>query len=126
MKKFTDTFEPRFSETDALGHINNSIVPIWCEAYRVPIFKLFNPNQDLNKWNLIVANINVDYLKPIMYGSSVDVTTYVSKVGKSSFVVTQELEQNGEAVAIQSTVMVHFNYQTNKAEPIPGAIKAQL
>ena len=46
---------PRFSETDVLGHINNTALPVWFEAARVPIFKIFTPDLDPKQWKLIVA-----------------------------------------------------------------------
>ena len=48
------TMEPRFCETDALGHINNTVVPMWFETARGPVFEVFNPGQDLSKWNVIL------------------------------------------------------------------------
>lgn len=41
---FTTTITPRVSETDGVGHINNTTVPVWFEAGRHEIFKLFTPD----------------------------------------------------------------------------------
>ncbi len=38
------TITPRFSDTDALGHINNTNVPVWFEGTRDPLFRLFTPD----------------------------------------------------------------------------------
>jgi len=35
--------KPRFCETDALGHINNTSVPMWFEQGREPLFEFFVP-----------------------------------------------------------------------------------
>jgi len=52
---FSELITPRFSDTDALGHINNTMVPIWFEGARDPVFKLFMPELDPNNWQLILA-----------------------------------------------------------------------
>ena len=115
---FKETHQPRFSETDALGHINNTVVPIWFEAARVPIFKIFIPDQDLTKWNLIIAKIEVNYLAQMGYQEPVEIRTHVSKIGNSSFNVLQEVWQNNERVAWGECVMVKFDYQSNRSAPI--------
>ena len=46
---------PRVSETDLVGHINNTTLPVWFEAARAPIFNLFNPNQDYENWKMVIS-----------------------------------------------------------------------
>ena len=41
------SISPRFLETDALGHINNTVLPMWFEAAREPVFRMFSPELDL-------------------------------------------------------------------------------
>lgn len=53
---------PSFSDTDMLGHINNTVIPVWCETARRPIFELFNPGLKADQWNLIVARIEMDFI----------------------------------------------------------------
>ena len=36
-----EQFKVRFYETDALGHVNNTVVPMWIETGRLPIFEFF-------------------------------------------------------------------------------------
>ena len=36
---FTTVITPRVSETDGMGHINNTVIPIWFEAGRKGILK---------------------------------------------------------------------------------------
>lgn len=118
--------QPRFSETDGLGHINNTVIPVWFEAAREPIFEIFNPSLDLHKWNLILAGFNVSFASPTFYGKSVTVKTWINRVGNSSFEVSQSCWQEGKLTAQATTSMVHFNYQDEKSQPIPSDIRAML
>ena len=72
---FTDTINPRFSETDALGHINNNTYGIWFEAARDSIYKIFIPSLNAKKWNLIMAHSSYDFLAEVHYGKEVIIKT---------------------------------------------------
>ena len=123
---FSEDFNVRFYETDALGHVNNTVLPCWFETAREPIFKLFNPELDVKTWNLILASYKVDFLGQIYVGKKVTVKTVMHRIGGASFDVRQEAWQDGNKVAEGLTTLVHFNYKTNKSEPIPDDIRNQL
>ncbi len=123
---FTETHQPRFSETDALGHINNTVVPIWFEAARVPVFQIFIPDQDLTKWNLIIAKVEVNYLAQMGYQAPVEIRTHISKIGNSSFNVLQEVWQNDQRVAWGECVMVKFDYSSNRSAALSDTEKSAL
>ena len=123
---YIETITPRFAETDALGHINNTVVPVWLEQARTPIFRLFTPDLDIKQWRLIIAKIEVTFWQEILYGHPVQVRTYFEKIGKSSFHVGQEVHQRDQRCAKGTSVMVHFNYDTRKSEPLPVEIRTAM
>ena len=122
----TETFKIRFYETDALRHVNNTVVPQWFETAREPVFKVFTPELDLANWPLILASFTVDFVAQIHYGHDVTVTTGIERIGNSSFVVYQELHQQNTLVAKGSTTVVHFDYQTRRSALISDEQRAQL
>ena len=123
---FSDIFSPKFTDTDALGHINNTNVPVWFEGGRDPIFRFFIPNLDPKKWCLILAKIDVTFHAQMHYGKEMEVKTYVSRIGSSSFDVHQELWQNNIKCASGTSVLVHFSFENQKSKVIPEDIKALL
>ncbi|WDE12400.1 acyl-CoA thioesterase [Thalassomonas haliotis] len=123
---FSETITPRFSDTDALGHINNTMVPVWFEGARDPVFRLFMPELDTGNWRLILAKIDVTYHGQLFYGQDIEVRTYIGRIGGASFDVYQELWQQGEKCASGTAVMVHFCYQEQASMAIPQAIKVEL
>ena len=123
---FTLKLMPRFAETDALGHINNTVLPVWFEQARTPIFKFFTPSLDVNNWQLILAKIEVEFVAEIFYGSEVEIRTSVEKVGTSSILIYQEVWQGSKQVVKGKATMVHFDHQKKKSKPIPNKIKALL
>ena len=118
--------KPRFCETDALGHINNTVIPMWFEAAREPIFEIVNPGQDLAAWNLILADFNITFSAPTFYGKEVLIKTNVSRIGKSSFVVTQSCWQESKKTAEAQTTMVFYDYKMEKSQPLTDHIRTQL
>lgn len=123
---FLETITPRFSDTDALGHINNTMVPVWFEGARDPIFRLFMPTLDLNNWKLILAKIDVQYHAQIFYGAEIEVKTSISRIGGASFDVHQQLWQNANKCASGTAVMVHFCYADQLSVKIPDDIKSVM
>lgn len=123
---FSEIIQPRFSDTDALGHINNTVFAVWFEGARQPVFQLFTPELDLGNWPLIIASIKLDYLAQTHYGKPVELRTYISRVGGSSFDVYQEAWQNGVKTVSGTAVMVYFDYQSNKARLLSDTLKQQL
>jgi acyl-CoA thioester hydrolase len=123
---YHETIKPRFSDTDALGHINNTMVPVWFEGARDPIFKLFSPELNLKAWPLILAKIDVSYHAQMFYGQSIEVKTYISRIGGASFDVYQELWQHNTKCASGTAVMVNFCYKRQASVKIPEPIKQTL
>lgn len=123
---YREVIEPRVSETDGVGHINNTTIPIWLEAARNPIFKLFTPDHSFKNWRMIILNINVEYLSQIYFGEKVEVLTWVRKIGNSSLELYEEIHQGGTLCAIGKAVYVNFNVVEQQSEPIPVDIKKEL
>ena len=61
--------QPRFQETDALGHINNTVPAVWFESARDPLFRIFSPELDVHDWHLIIAGYTVQFKRELFYGS---------------------------------------------------------
>ena len=123
---FLMTVEPRFVETDALGHINNTVLPVWFEQARTPIFKFFTPSLAIEEWELILAKIEVSFLHQIYYGQDVQIKTFIQSLGNSSAVVLHEAWQDKKKVAEGAAVLVHFDHTTQKSKVIPESIRAML
>lgn len=123
---YTTIIEPRVSETDGVGHINNTTIPIWFEAGRNQLFKLFTPDDSFQNWKMIILKMNVDYVAQIYFGRNVEVKTWVNKVGNSSLELYEEIHQEGRVCAKGTALYVNFNLQTQKSEPIPNDIRQEL
>ncbi|RUO33997.1 acyl-CoA thioesterase [Aliidiomarina soli] len=123
---YTEDLKVRFYETDALGHVNNTVIPAWFETGRLPVFELFTEQGNLYEVSLIVANLNVDFLRPVYFGEMVTLKTYIARIGKSSFDIGSEVWQSGQLCAKGTTILVNYDHKNGHSVPISEAIKAKL
>ncbi|MDH2436114.1 thioesterase family protein [Pokkaliibacter sp. MBI-7] len=123
---FSKMIEPGFYDTDALGHINNTRLPVWFELARNDLFPLFTPDMDPKKWNLILARLEVDFIGELFFNQPVEVKTWIERIGNSSFVVLQEAWQ-GETLGARGRVtMVYYDWTQKTSVRITDDIRERL
>jgi len=123
---FKEIIQPRFNETDALGHINNTVLTQWFEGARDPIFKLFTPDLDTKAWRLILATISVQFKAELFYGLPVELRTGISMVGNSSFEVHQEAWQKDQCCVLGKAVLVQYDFAAKQKMLLSEEQKASL
>ena len=117
---------PRVSETDGVGHINNVFIPIWFEAGRRDIFKIFSPQLDFEHWKLALVKVEVEYVDQIYLANEVEIRSGIEKIGSSSFTIKEEVHQMSRLCAKGKSIYVNYNFNTQKSEAIPGTIREKL
>jgi acyl-CoA thioester hydrolase len=126
----TTLINPRFSDTDALGHINNTVIPVWFLEARTPILGWFTNGADvtdqMKQGAMAVVRIEIDYLSEIKFGMEVEVLTEVAEIGKSSFKLIQQVKQNGTVCAQGLTTLVSFDASTRRATRLTSDQRQQL
>ena len=118
--------DPRVAETDGVGHINNVFVPIWFEAGRREIFRIFSPKLDFINWKLALVKVTVEYVDQLYLAEDVDVRTGIEKIGTSSFTIKEEIHQTNRICAKGQAIYVNYNFRDKKSEPISNEIKNRL
>jgi acyl-CoA thioester hydrolase len=112
----------RFSDTDALGHVNNIAFASYAETGRVDFLKRLGHSVT----SLILANVTIDYRRQISFGESLRIDTWVEALGRSSITLGQTIWANEERAADVSSVAVHFDYTTGKPIELTEEIRAVL
>lgn len=123
---FRETITPRFGDIDGLRHVNNTVIPGWFEQARNPVYRIFNPEFAFEGWNLILARYEIDFVRPLVISGDVTIRTWVSRIGSSSFEVSQDAAQGGAICTRGKTVLVHYDFGQARPVPITAAIRAQL
>ena len=117
---------PRVSETDGVGHINNVFVPIWFEAGRREIFRIFSPNLDFINWKLALVKVTIEYLDQLYLAENVEIKTGIEKIGNSSFTIKEEIHQTDRLCAKGEAIYVNYNFNEKKSETISNEIRDKL
>src|ERR1700761_1529919 len=126
--KYKTPITLRFSDIDAVGHVNNAIYLTYFEEGRIGYLREVL-NWDLNESGIIVGRSEVNYLKPVLLFDKVYCYVRITRIGNSSFDIMHVLVKStpsGEEICTTcKTVSISYDYRQNKSVPIPAA-KRQL
>ncbi len=106
---------PRFSDTDAAGHINNTAVTQWLESGRFDFNLRCLPEQPA----MMLRRIEVDYDREMTHLREAIVRTGVERIGNSTVTMRQEIWQEATCRARALCVDCYFDLDTRRATPIP-------
>ena len=81
--KFKHIIKTRYRDLDSFNHINNATFLSYFEDARILFFNRWNVNK--NDRSLIVASINIDYIKQVEHPSDLIVCQKISRIGTRSF-----------------------------------------
>ena len=112
----------RFSDTDALGHVNNGSFAVYAETARLALLGELGESFR----SLILAHLSVDFRRQVHFGERVEVETEVTKLGTTSVTLQQVVRANGEPAAEVRSVVVLFDYATQRPRPLPPDAREQL
>ena len=118
----------RFSDLDAMQHVNNATYLSYLEEARIKYFNdLFNLKDGNLDYEAVIAKIEIDYIFPIVLGDNIEVYTRISNLGNKSIDVLHIIairKENGLIKAAASvTKLVYYDYKSRTTKKIPEAAK---
>jgi acyl-CoA thioester hydrolase len=123
--RFYIPIEVRYGDLDPQGHVNNARYLTYMEQVRVAYARhlgLWDGDSFLN-FSMIMADAQVRFKAPILWGQDIQVGMRISRLGKKSMDSHYRIEdtQSGKNLADGSCVLVTYDYQTESTIPIPDA-----
>jgi acyl-CoA thioester hydrolase len=115
---FTESVDVRYQDHDTMGHVNNAVYVTYMEEARFAYLTegLGVPPMDLN---MVVANLTVDFRRPVQFDAEVEVAVSVTDVGNSSFTMAYEV-RDSEGVAVEGeTVQVALEPDGREPRRVP-------
>lgn len=112
----------RFSDLDTLGHVNNSVyLNLFDLGKSIYFEQAAGERQVWNNVNVVIANINCNFLHETLFHEPLVVKTQIDHVGNKSFTVLQVLQNTatGEVKCVCSQVMVYLDPTTRRPAPLP-------
>ncbi len=99
--------QTRFQDIDPNRHLNNVAFAAMFENARVRLNRGLRPWADRPRnERSMVAAVTINYLREGQYPDDVEISSGVSRIGTSSYVITQAMFQNGQCLATCDSVIV--------------------
>jgi acyl-CoA thioester hydrolase len=128
---FVHRLTVRFADCDPLGHVNNAVYLTYLEETRFAHWRAKwgygteDPAPDIP--GVILARVEIDYRAQAHHGDVLDIRMNVASIGRSSFTYEYEIvNATGTQVATARSVMVMFDYATQKTVPVPDTVRTLL
>lgn len=122
----------RFSDTDAMGHVNNARFFSYMEEGRVAYFSALMPEVDWNEnfaaFPFILADIQCSFQAPAFCKDVLTVNLGVTRVGGKSFDLEYDLyrESDNTLIATGKSVQVMYDYKRGTSYPVPDDLKGRM
>ena len=115
----------RFSDVDQFGHMNNSVYFSLYDLAKTSYFRDVMGEQNWNKFGIVVANINADFIQPVFFSDKLMIETAITHIGNKSFELTQRAvnEESGEVKCQCRTIMVSYDVEAKEPIVLPDTYK---
>lgn len=117
----------RYADIDPNNHVNNGAINQFFEDGRVDLRQghmTALPSGVLTGFALV--KFSASYHATLHYPGKVEVGTAVTRVGRSSYELTQAIFQGGRCAATAEVVTVHIDPEAGRSTPLPDAVREIL
>ncbi|WP_246049987.1 acyl-CoA thioesterase [Aquibacillus sediminis] len=127
---FYSCINPRFSETDMFGHVNNTVMFVYFEQARIEFLQhlgLFTSATKDKGVVPVVADLQCDYHKPLFFNDQLNLYVKVNEIGKTSFDLHYLGITNKEEICVTGRGrMVQVDSTSGKPVPFTDTMLKQL
>jgi acyl-CoA thioester hydrolase len=121
--RYFHAIEVRYGDLDPQGHVNNAAYLTYLEQARIGYIRSLGlwPGGSFLDIGIILADAQITFRAPILFGQEVRVGVRVSRLGNKSLQMQYRIEAapTGRELAVASTVLVTYDYRTAETIPIP-------
>ena len=103
-KTFSYSPQLRWSDQDLNGHINNARILTLLEDSRIAF--MMQATNDAMRGLKVVGRIEIDYRRPVMWGTELIIESWIGRIGNTSYVVRSRATQDGVVVFETRVVLV--------------------
>lgn len=128
-KLFTANIEVRFSDLDAMGHVNNAVFFTYFEEGRKHFSKKVFNVSDISDFKFIMAHIRCDFIRPIRFNDQVILQMRVKDIGTKSFSFEYRLVDfldETKVYAAGESTQVCYDYEKNRSIEVPAKMRENL
>jgi acyl-CoA thioester hydrolase len=121
--------EVRFSDLDALGHVNNVTYFTYFEIARVKyLYAVSGKPVTLDDIKLVIVEATCSYRAQAQLGDILEIGVRVSQMRRSSFAFEYRIRRSGAGTLIAEgrTVQVVYDHQRRRSAPIGDSFREQV
>ena len=130
----TIDMEIRFTDVNRRNHVNHIAIIEWIAHARVKLIDEKVNQYDHGSWedkvkdkdlelDYVLVNLDVNFLKEVLYPGTIEVTGQVLNVGNKSLTTEFFVYSNDDLVAEAQCINVFFRTSTKKSVDIPNKLK---
>ena len=130
MTAFTVTraLDPRFRDTDAMGHINNAVYVTYLEVARQEYWRRLEGARDYARVPFILAHVACDFRSEALMSEVLEAGIRCEWIGTKSFAFAYRIEEQAtrRLVVEATSVQVCYDYAAKRSLPMPAGLRAAL
>jgi len=128
---YTHLERVRFGDLDANRHLNNVVFLRYFETARIAFMRELLPTHDpaspeKARGGLIFAECHIRYRSPVIFDEEVAIACWIGEIRRSAFQMNFSMKVEDRLVAEGDGWLVGFDYETQKAAPLPEALRDAL
>jgi acyl-CoA thioester hydrolase len=114
----------RYSDQDALGHVNNGAIPMCLEQARVETIYPVMQARGGAGLELVLARTVIDYLKELTWPGTVEIGTRIARIGSKSLATEHGVFMAGAEACCGTAecVLVFFDRATRSSILPPASV----
>ena len=116
----------RWSDLDALGHVNNAVYLTLCEQGRIEAFEALLPGGWVGDTSPVLAAASLSFRRPILGTGLAHVATTFETPGRTSVKTRFTVTLDGELRAEGEAVLVWIDVATGRPVPVPDTLRAAI
>lgn len=127
--KHSTPIQIRFSDIDALSHVNNSFHAQYYDIGRINYFEdVMGRKIDWAEIVVVIVHIEIDFISPIIQGDDIYVETKLISFGNKSMKMNQRLIQKSTKIVKSNckTILSGFDRLNNSSIKIPEDFKTKF
>lgn len=130
MSEFSVELDVRWGDVDSFGHVNNAVFLAYLEQCRSEWMNSVPSHWQDGESGPVVANVNINYRRPIIWPERLQVTIKPESPGRSSMKIASEIrsvprEKGDKPVLFADAVvtLVWIDKKTGESVPLPAAMR---
>jgi len=130
--EFTTTVDVRYNDIDSYGHVNNAIFGTYIEEARIDYLEAVVGGETADitgtgeETGMVVANLELDFERPIRLTDDVTVGVRVPRLGEKSFPFEYEIRTADGVAATGETTMVAYDRETAGPVALPESWRESI